>query len=113
LVTTGPSTNVIVGVPQLSVAEAGEIAALISDAVGLHPIGTSVYVPVKAGGLLSVVQFTVRDVVAVFPHASVAVNVLVCEEIHPLTVCGPSDCDIVALLQLSVAVAVPNALFRS
>jgi hypothetical protein len=97
----------------LSVAETGESAPVISEEVGLHPIGTGEYVPVKVGGLLSVVQLTVRDVVAVLLHASVAVNVLVCEEIQPLTLTVLSDEDIITILQLSVPVAVPKALLIS
>jgi hypothetical protein len=70
-------------------------------------------VPVKTGGLLSVAQLTVRDVVAVFPHASVAVKVLVCVEIQPLTLTVLLATDIVTTPQLSVPVAVPKALSRS
>ncbi|MND06979.1 hypothetical protein D3C83_286970 [compost metagenome] len=50
---------------------------MISDEDGLHPSGTSAYVPVNVGGLGAVAQVTVLDVVAVLPHASVAINVLV------------------------------------
>jgi len=51
--------------------------------------------------------------VAVLPHASVAVKVLVCVEIQPFTVTALSALDIVGVPQSSVAVAAPNALFRS
>lgn len=62
---------------------------------------------------MSVSQVTVRDVVAVLPQASVAVNVLVCEWIHPVIVSGPSDSITTGVLQASVAVALPRALLRS
>ena len=51
----------------------------------------------------------VVDVVALLPQASVAVNVLVCEKIHPLFVTGPSTEVGVTGPQLSVAVAEPRA----
>ena len=37
----------------------------------------------KTGGVLSSVQVTVLDAVDVLLHASFAVNVLVCERLHP------------------------------
>ena len=67
----------------------------------------------KTGATLSVAQLTVREVVAVLPHASVAVKVLVCVEMHPLTDTAPSDDVTFGTLQLSVAVAVPRALLIS
>ena len=68
--------------PQLSVAD-----ALPSEPVGsagLQPRFTSVYTPVNAGGIRSAIHLTVREVVAVLLHPSVAVNVLVLERLHPL-----------------------------
>ena len=63
----------------------------------------------NVGGVLSVDQFKVCEVVAVFPQASVAVKNLVCEWIHPFTVSGPSeDVGVIAPLQLSVAIALPR-----
>jgi len=72
-----PSVNVIVGVPQPSVAVAVPSAALISEADGLHPSDVTVPVAVMVGGVRSLVQVTVLEVVAVLPQASTAVNVLV------------------------------------
>jgi len=67
---------------------------------------------VNVGGLLSFDHDTVRDVVEVLLHPSIAVKVLVWEVIHPTVVCAPSACDTVGVLQLSVAVAVPKAAFN-
>ena len=62
----------------------------------------------KVGGAMSSVHVTVLDTVAVLPHASVAVKVLVCDLLHvPLT--NPSTELIVGVPHASVAVAVPNA----
>jgi len=52
-------------------------------------------------------------VVAVLPHASVAVNVLICVRLHPDELTVPSADVIVGVLQLSVAVADPSAAFIS
>jgi hypothetical protein len=107
-VLTGPSDDVIVGAPQASVAVAVANAVLIAVDVGLHPRVTREYVPVNAGGVTSSVHVTVRDTVAVLPHASVAVNVLICDLLQvPVTI--PSFGVMVGVLQLSVAVALPNA----
>ena len=62
----------------------------------------------KTGGVTSSVQVTVLDVVAVFVHPSVAVNVLVCERLHPLLTTLPSLEVILGLPQKSVAVAMPR-----
>jgi len=51
----------------------------------------------------------VLEVVAVLPQASLAVNVLVCEALHEVVDIVPSAAVIVAVLQPSVAVAVPRA----
>jgi len=51
----------------------------------------------------------VRDVVAVLPQASVAVNVLVCERKHPLLTTPPVDEVTVGVPQPSVAEAEPSA----
>ena len=76
---TPPSLDVIVTVAvQLSVAVAPFNAAVIAEAAGLHArVTVLLIVPVKTGACVSSVQVTVLDVVAVLPHASVAVNVLV------------------------------------
>jgi len=83
-VVAAPSLDVTVGVPQASVAVAVPSAALIFEAVGLHPNVFVVPVAVIVGGVRSLVQVTVDDAVAVLPQPSVAVNVLVCEFEHPL-----------------------------
>jgi hypothetical protein len=50
-----PSVNVIVGVPQPSVAAADPRAALISEAEGLQPSDVAVPVAVMTGGVISTV----------------------------------------------------------
>lgn len=62
----------------------------------------------KTGAVLSTVQLTLLDTVAVFPHASFAVKVLICEKLHPLFVTEPSVDVIVVAPHASVEVAVPN-----
>ena len=59
--------------------------------------------------MTSAVQLTVREVVAVLPHTSVTINVLVCDPTHPIVEAAPSLEVIVVVAQASVAVAVPNA----
>jgi len=74
-------------VPHASVAVAEPRAACICAEDGLQPSITplaGVPVAVITGGVTSNVHVAVRDVVAVLPQASVAVNVLVCERKHPL-----------------------------
>ena len=70
--------------PQASVAVALPSAASIAAADGLQPAGNGVSVTVIVGGVISAVQVAVRVSVAVLPQASVAVNVLVCDLMHPL-----------------------------
>ena len=65
---TVPSLNVIVGMLQASVAVASPSAASISLDAGLQPILTSVYVPVKEGGVRSEVHVAVLDTVDVLPQ---------------------------------------------
>jgi hypothetical protein len=56
------------------------------------------------------VNDTVCDVVAVLPHPSVAVHVLVTECVHPDPVSAPStNVAVSPVEQLSLTVAVPNA----
>jgi len=62
----------------------------------------------NTGAVLSAVHLTVREVVAVLLHPSLAVNVLVCERRHPLDTTVPSDEVIDTAPQASVAVAVPS-----
>ena len=57
---------------------------------------------------MSTTQVTVLEIVAVLLHASVAVNVLVCEKPHELGITAPSIELIVIVPQPSVAVAVPS-----
>ena len=77
LVVTAPSVNVIVAMLQPSVADAEPSAAVISEAKGLQPSGTTTYDPVNVGGTRSLVQVTVLEVVDVLPQPSAAVNILV------------------------------------
>jgi hypothetical protein len=81
--------------------------------VGLHPSVTSVYVPVNAGGVISLVQFTVLVMVAVLPQASRAVNVLTCDLKHPFELTAPSREVIVGVPHASVAVAEPREVLIS
>jgi len=62
----------------------------------------------NTGAVLSAVHLTVREVVAVLLHPSLAVNVLVIARLHPSEETAPSDEVIVTAPQTSVAVAVPN-----
>ena len=59
----------------------------------------------KTGGVVSSVHVTVLETVAVLPHPSVAVKVLVCERRHPLLCIVPSLCVMVGVPHASVAVA--------
>jgi len=97
---------------QLSVAFAVPSAELICIDIGLHPkllpFETDPVV-VITGGVKSTVQVAVRDVLAVFPHPSITVHVLVLERWHPKVVVTPSVEVGVTVPQLSVAVAVPKA----
>ena len=72
-----PSLEVMVVFPQASVAVAEPSAALISAADGLQPSEVVVPFVVITGAVLSAVHVMVLDAVAVLPHASLAVNVLV------------------------------------
>jgi hypothetical protein len=64
---------------------------------------------VNTGGVTSAIHLTVRDIVDVLRHPSVAVNVLVLERLHPLLTTAPSEEVMVTGPQPSVAVAVPSA----
>src|SRR5258705_2728093 len=61
------------------------------------------------GAVRSSVQVAVLDVVAVLPQASVDVNVLVCDLIHPLLLIVPVLTVTIGVPQASVAVADPSA----
>jgi hypothetical protein len=110
LLCKAPSLNVSVTGPQASVAVAVPSAAAISDVTGLHPRVNDVPAALIVGGIRSAVHETVFDTVDVLPHASIAVNVLVCDDIQPVFVIIPSTDEIVATLQASVAVALPKAI---
>ena len=77
MLVTFPSLEVIVVFPQASVAVAEPSAALISAADGLQPSVVVVPPVVITGTALSADHVIVLDAVAVLPHASIAVNVLV------------------------------------
>ena len=66
--------------------------------------------PVKTGAVRSSVHVTVLDMVAVLPHASFAVKVLVCERMQPVLTTGPSLCVYDGMLHASVAVAPSSAV---
>ena len=74
---TVPSLEVIVALPQASVAVAVPSALLISAVVGLHPSVVVVPPLTITGAVLSAVHVTVLEAVAVLPQASLAVHVLV------------------------------------
>jgi len=110
---TGPSLEVIVVLAQASFAVAVPNALMISLAAGLHPSVVVVPPIVNTKTVTSAVHVTVLDAVEVLPQKSLAVNVLVCERLHPLLLTGPSLEDTVGVPQASVAVAVPSALLIS
>jgi hypothetical protein len=59
---------------------------------GLHPSAVdAVDVGVTKGGVISNVQVTLRDKVAVLPQLSVAVQVLVADLAQPVLPTGPSE----------------------
>lgn len=66
---------------------------------------------VHTGAATSTVQVTVLVTVEMLPQASVEVNVLVCEEVHPVMTTAASVALTVTVPQLSVAVAEPSAAF--
>ena len=70
---TLPSTEVTVGIPHASVAVAVPRAPLISAEDGLHPSVNEPPPVVIVGGFVSNVKVTLRELVAVLPHPSVAV----------------------------------------
>jgi len=85
-------------------------AASMAAVLGLQPRAPFAGVPVAVivGAVLSLAHCAVRDVVAVLPQASTALQVLVCDFTQsPVT--APSLCVSVGVPQASVAVAVPSA----
>ena len=92
-----------------SVADAEPNALSIAAEDGLHPSGVLSPVAVITGASVSTVQVTVRDANERFLQGSIAVNVLVCERLHPLLNTSPSLDSTVGVPQASVAVAEPSA----
>src|SRR6266516_2860852 len=85
----------------------------MSEEVGLQFTGVDA-VTIIVGACVSLVKLIVCEVVAVLPHASVAVQILVTEWVHPVPVSAPSTKDAVSPVeQLSLIVAVPNAAAMS
>jgi hypothetical protein len=111
LLDTAPSVEVTVVVLHASVAVALPSAPLIAAVVGLQPKIPFAGLPVAVivGVVTSTVHVAVRDVVAVLPHTSVAVKILVCEREQLLLEILPSDVVTVGVLQPSVADADPSA----
>ena len=107
---TGPSVTVTAGDPQAAVAVAEPRAALISEAEGLQPSVATAPVIIMVGGLGTLVHVTVVEAVAVLPQASTAINVLVSDAEQEVVVIVPSVAETDAVLQPSVAVAVPSAV---
>jgi len=103
---TAPNDEVIPGVPQSSVAMAAPGAG---KPLGLQPSSEPGGQNVNTGGITSTVQVNTCVQVAVFPHPSVAVYVLVCDLKHPSGITEPRDDVIPGVPQSSVAVATPGA----
>src|SRR5580765_1532871 len=100
-----------VGAPHASNAVAVPSAAVIATGSGSQPRSTDPELIVNAGGVLSANQLTVLDTLAVLPHASNALNVLVSARLHPLLTIGPSTAITVGPLQASDAIAAPSVAF--
>lgn len=101
-----PRDEVIVGVPQVSVAMANPGAG---TPVGLQPRSAPAGQNVNVGGNTSTVHVNSCVQVDVFPHPSVAVYVRVCDLKHPFDEIAPSDEVMVGSSHSSVAVAAPGA----
>jgi hypothetical protein len=108
-----PLVEVTVVPPQSSVALAEPSAPSMSAVDGLQPSANALPIAVIVGPVRLAVQVAVLEVVDVFPHASVAVNVLVCDRIHASLRMGPVVVVTVAVPHPSVAVALPNAAFMA
>jgi hypothetical protein len=106
LVPIEPKAEVIVGVPQASVAVAAPGAG---TPAGLQPRSEPGGQKVNTGGVTSNVHVNTCVQVAVLPQASVAVDVLVCDRRQPLEEMLPKAEVIVGVPQASVAVAAPGA----
>jgi hypothetical protein len=101
-----PLENVTVGIPQASVAVAVPNAPSIVAVDGLQPSARAFPLVVIAGPVTSAVHVAILAAVEVLPHASIAVNVLVCEREQILVTIAPSINVTVGIPQASVAVAV-------
>src|SRR5436309_3663300 len=85
----------------------------MSDDVGLQLTGVDAVTVLLRDGL-SLLKLIVCEVVAVLPHASVAVQILVTVCVQPVPVSGPSvELAVNPVEQLSLTVAVPNAAAMS
>jgi len=104
-----PSSEVTVGLPHASVAVAEPSAAAMAAEPGLHPSAKGEPVALIVGTVLSSVHVALREVVAVLPQTSVAVNIRVCERKHPVVTIAPSPEVTLGVPQLSDADALPNA----
>src|SRR4029079_14205373 len=81
----------------------------ISDEAGLQPSVVALPLAIIDGGVLSCVQVTVLEALAVLPHPSLTVNVLTWVRSQPLLLILPSLDVIVTGPHPSVAVAEPRA----
>jgi hypothetical protein len=101
--------DVTVGVPHASVA-----SGVVADGIcALQSISASAGQFTNTGAVRSLTPVTVREIVAVLPQASVAINVLVFDRKHPLLITSPSLKFIVGVPQASVAVAPSSAASTS
>jgi hypothetical protein len=97
-----PFEQVTVGVPHASVAE-GAVTLLQAGTVGLHPRSVPGVQLLNEGGVVSSIHVQVRWHVEEFKHASVAVQVIVRERLHPLEPIVPLEQVTVGVLHPSVA----------
>jgi hypothetical protein len=104
VLTIEPAEQVIVGVPQASVAVGAVWFAQVGT-TGLHPKSEPGVQLVNAGGVVSSVQVHVAEQVEELPQASTAVQVIVRERPHVLgLVIEPAEQVTVGVPQASVAV---------
>jgi hypothetical protein len=98
-----PFEQVTVGVLQASVAE-GAVTLAQEGTVGLHPRSVPVVQLVNTGTVVSSVHVQVRWQVEELRHASVAVQVMVRERLHPVEPIVPFEQETVGVPHASVAV---------
>ena len=96
--------------PQLSSALAVPRDCSREKLSGLHPACNDAPYRFSTGGIVSMIQCTVLDVLLTLPHESWEVNVLVCDLSHPFSIISESRVFTTGVMQLSVAVALPRAL---